>query len=136
MRLFSVLLGFLMIAGISAQGSIQMETLSGDWKIKSFIREGKPFILKNTYFRYSVSDVDDFLLDQVLTENNREKCSCTAMIHPPEKNVIFHDLLMCSDEEDGNPVCIFSIAGDYTYEFRNHILYLSNTRDKIELERK
>lgn len=136
MQLFSVLLGFLFTAGLSAQGSISLEALSGDWKIKSFMREGKAVILKNTYFRYSVSDVDDFLLDQVLTENNREKCSCTAMIHPPEGNVIFHNLLMCSDEENEKPVCLFSIAGNYTYEFRNGILYLSNTSDKIELERR
>lgn len=117
---------------LSAQ--VDLKTLIGNWKIKSFTQNGNAVNTNNIHYIFSLSDVGDYLLEQVFTEKNKTKCTCTAMLSAADNIKVYNDFIMCSDEE--NPNCTFWIAGEYAYELKNGILYISNEQDKMELQRK
>lgn len=132
MKLRMTLFLLLLCTGLSAQ--FDLKSLIGSWKVKSFIQDGKTLNATNTYFRYKVSDVGDYLLEQVLMENKKEKCVGTAMLMESGTNEVDHSYLMNTDDE--NPLCTFWIHGYHTYELKNGVLYINSKEDKIELTRK
>lgn len=122
---------FLTISTLPAQ--LRIQDLSGNWKIKSYTKNGVAQTFDNTYFRYFESDVGDPIMEQVFTKGGKERCNATCMISI-DGNKIYHDYLMSSIEDD--PTCSFWIPGEFTYELKNGILKISDKEILMELQRK
>jgi hypothetical protein len=117
----------------SLQAQLKIQDLTGNWKIKSYTKNGIAQTFDNTYFRYFESDVGDPIIEQVFTKNNKERCNATCMISI-DGNKIYHDYLMSSIEDD--PTCGFWIPGEFIYELKSGILKISDKEIIIELQRK
>lgn len=135
MKLSIILLALAFCTALSAQ--VNLANFTGDWKIRTFTREGQNVSLaEDSWFRYKVSDAGNYQLQQVLSINGTEKCHCTATLSVTENNKVVHDFVSCSDANMAPAICTFSLRGDYVYEFKEGILYLTNGQTYVELERR
>ena len=128
-----IIASILFLAISSLQAQIRIQDVTGNWKIKSYTKNGVGQNIENTYFRYFESDIGDPILEQVFTNNGKERCAATCMISI-KGNKVFHNYLMSSIEDD--PTCSFWIPGEFTYELKNGILKISDKEITMELQRK
>lgn len=136
MKLSIIILALACCTALSAQ--VNLANFTGDWKIRTFTREGQNVTLaEDSWFRYTVSDAGNYQLQQVLSINGTEKCHCTAALSATEgSDKVVHDFISCSDANVAPVICTFSLRGDFAYEFKAGVLYLTNGQTYVELERR
>lgn len=123
---------FLMIS-LSLTAQTKIEELFGDWKVKSFVANGKTEDASKVYFSFSMTDVGDYILNQVHLVSDRNVV-CTAMIMEKEANKFSHDYIMSSAED--KPQYSFWLTGTYTYALNGDVLTITGENKKMVLERK
>jgi hypothetical protein len=123
---------FLMI-GASLTAQTKIDDLFGNWKVNSFILNGKKQDASKTYFMFSMSDAGDYTLSQIFETNPRNIVN-TATVKELGPNKFIHNYGTSS--ADDRLDYTFWLSGSYTYSVNGEVITLTGEDRKIELQRK
>lgn len=123
---------FLMI-GASLTAQTKIDDLFGNWKVNSFIINGKKQDASKTYFMFSMTDAGDYTLSQIFETSPRNIVN-TATVKELSANKFIHNY--GSNTADDRLEYTFWLSGTFTYSINDDILTLTGEDRKIELQRK
>lgn len=118
------------IFGLCLSAQVDFTSIEGDWKVKTLSLNGKIQKTENISIIISNTDLGDYFLEQTYYDSETGACSWSILLEPKGGNKILHDLLI--DE----PGCKCNLLGEYSYELKNGMLTISNSKNKMELVKK